>query len=77
MRALVITIDRERWIAGLTNHWHIVDTAISRHVVGAVENVYAGFVEVREYEWQGDDNPTCAGCGIVLGWPLSGDRPHE
>jgi hypothetical protein len=67
MKALVITIPRERWPADMTNHWHIVDTHISRHLLGSVQVNYPDS-RITEVEW---DNfcvaPTCDECGQVLG----------
>lgn len=67
MKALVITLPRETWPAGVPHHWHIVDSHISRHVVTAVISNYpAGTVE--EYEWTWDsERPTCKGCGHEIG----------
>lgn len=50
----------------MENHWHIVDSIISRHVVTAVEANYKTSV-VTEYEWKKGEAPTCGECGQVLG----------
>jgi len=60
MKALVITIPRDRWPADMTNHWHIVDTHISRHLVTAVQSNYKEGI-VTEYEWSGEP-PKCLEC---------------
>lgn len=66
MKALVITVPREKWPAAMSNHWHIVDSHISRHLVGAVQIQYAE-CDVEEYEWKWDSEcPTCRGCGESL-----------
>ena len=66
MKALVITVPRERWPIHWTNHWHIVSSYISKHLVGAVQTVYEDS-KIEEYEW--DDNdvpPVCGGCNKVI-----------
>jgi len=65
MKALVITLPRELWPASMANHFHIVDTYISRHIVTAVEHNYPDSI-VTQYEWT-DVPPTCLECGIQIG----------
>ena len=66
MKALVITLPPERWLPEWPHHWHVVDSAISRHVVTAVQSNYVG-ATVTEYEWEDrETRPTCAECGEPL-----------
>ena len=65
MKALVITIPRDLWPAAMENHFHIVDRAISRHVIGAVMANYKESL-VTEYEWD-TVPPTCGECGRQIG----------
>jgi len=66
MKALVITIPRDTWPASMANHWHIVDTHISRHVVTAMQSNYPN-ATVEEYEWKGKTHPLgCRECGAEL-----------
>lgn len=64
MRALIVTINRERWPAGLARHWHIVDSYISRHVVTAVEANYGKEVTVTEHTF--GRSFKCPSCGTIL-----------
>ena len=67
MKALSVTIPRDRLPEQMVSHWHLVDTIISRHVVTAVEHNYQG-CEIVEYEWQlTEAAPTCHGCGEQIG----------
>jgi hypothetical protein len=69
MKALAITLPRNRWPQRMTNHFHIVDTYISRHVVGAIQYTYHGAgATVTEYEWKNHETaPACSECGSRFG----------
>lgn len=58
----MVTITKETWPNELVNHWHIVDTFLSRHLVGSVHAVYGSFAEIVDYEWD-DEPPLCHHCG--------------
>ena len=66
MKAVVITVPRETWTMNMSNHWHIVDIAISRTVVESIKSAYpAAEVIEREWHWQ-SETPDCPGCGERL-----------
>ena len=65
MKALVITLPPDRWPRNVPHHFHIVDNAISNHVVGAVMAAYGKEI-VKEYEWTGDP-PICFVCQEPIG----------
>lgn len=65
MKALVVTITRKPWPAELPSHWHIVDTFLSRHVVGSVHAVYGRNATINEYDLE-DYAAVCPECSERL-----------
>ena len=61
MRAIVVTITKEPWPAAMTRHWHLVDSFLSRHVIGAVHAIYGRVATIEEYEWEPDEAPPLCG----------------
>lgn len=67
MKALVVTITRKPWPAEMASHWHIVDSFLSRHVVGSIHAWYGKLATIEEYEWESDfAAPSCGECGERL-----------
>jgi hypothetical protein len=63
MRAIVVTITKEQWPAQLSRHWHLVDSYLSRHVIGAVHAVYGKMALIEEMEWdESAGPPPCPQC---------------
>jgi hypothetical protein len=65
MKALVVTITRRPWPTEMAKHWHIVDSFLSRHVVGSIHAMYGKAATIEEYEWDGK-TPNCGECGERL-----------
>lgn len=66
MKAIIVTITKDPWPARLSRHWHLVDSFLSRHVVGSVHAVYGSFAEIEELEWEKGMTPVCTQCGMPL-----------
>lgn len=64
MRAIVVTITKDPWPARMSRHWHLVDSFLSRHVVGSVYAIYGPLAVIEELEWEdGMPRPVCTQCG--------------
>lgn len=66
MKALIVTITKRPWPENMVSHWHIVDSYLSRHVVGAIHAVYKNLATIEEIEWERDEPRTCPHCQAPL-----------